>query len=309
MTRITARRTLGAVAAATLMAVAAAGCAGGEATAKPTPEEAAQAAEYELPESIRSSGVIRVGSQQTFAPVEFKEPGSDDVQGYSADLLREIAGRLGVEIEWVSVEFSALFSGASADRFDVASGGHGISTERLEVLNQLGYIKSTNVLLTLAENADEYEDATLADLCGLTVAVVQGSTNISTPVQETSETECVAKGKDPIDLQQFPSIATGTQQLDLGRIDFYIPSGDQAAYMISQTADKYEVVGPPGYSVYTTAHAWATQKTDDGKLLHDAMTAVLGEVIEDGTYLEILEEWNMQDAAVEAPIDNVLPES
>lgn len=309
MTRMAARRALSALAAVTLLALAGTGCASGQATEKPPADETAPAAQYELPESIVSSGVIRVGSQQTFAPVEFKEPGSDEVQGYSADLLREIASRLGVEIEWVSVEFSALFSGASADRFDVASGGHGISTERLEVLNQLGYIKSTNVLLALTENAEEYEDATLADLCGLTVAVVQGSTNISTPVQETSETECVAKGKEPINLQQFPSIATGTQQLDLGRIDFYIPSGDQAAYMISQTDDKYTVVGPPGYSVYTTAHAWATQKTDDGKLLHDAMTAVLGEIIEDGTYLEILKEWNMQDAAVDEPIDNMLPAS
>lgn len=295
--------TLTLVAALSLIAV---GCANSP-PASPPPSDDPGSIQYELPKSVVDSGVLRVGSQQTFAPVEFKEPGDEEVKGYSADLLREIANRLGVELQWVTVDFSALFSGVTANRFDIASGGHGISKERLDALYQVGYIKSTNVLLSLTENAEEYKDSTLADLCGKTVAVVQGSTNISTPVEKASAEECVAKGNEPIVLQQFPSIATGTQQLDLGRIDLYIPSGDQAAYMITQTGDKYSVVGPPGYSVYTTAHAWAFQKNDDGKLINDAVATVLTELIEDGTYTEIITKWNMQDAAVDEPIDNVMP--
>ena len=71
-----------------------------------------------VPADIRARGVLRVGSQQTFPPVEFREPGKTEVTGVSRDLLTEIGRRLDLKIEYIHAEYAALISGIEADRFD-----------------------------------------------------------------------------------------------------------------------------------------------------------------------------------------------
>lgn len=61
------------------------------ASAQPRPEMAEL-----LPANIRQKGVVRIGSQQTFAAIEFKQPESGRVAGVSAELLTEMTKRLGL---------------------------------------------------------------------------------------------------------------------------------------------------------------------------------------------------------------------
>ena len=76
-----------------------------------------------VPQEVRARGVLRVGSQQTFPPVEFREPGKTEAVGVSRDLLEEVTRRLGLKLEYLQAEYASLISGVEADRFDVASGG------------------------------------------------------------------------------------------------------------------------------------------------------------------------------------------
>ncbi|MFT4194592.1 transporter substrate-binding domain-containing protein, partial [Ottowia sp.] len=93
-----------------------------------------------IPAEIKARGALRVGSQQTFPPVEFREPGKTEVTGASRDLLTEMAQRLGLKIEYVQAEYAALIPGLEADRFDMASGGISDTEEREQKLDFINYM-------------------------------------------------------------------------------------------------------------------------------------------------------------------------
>ncbi len=85
-------------------------------------------------------------------PIEFREPGSQEVSGASADLLREIAKRLKLELTFVQAEYAALIPGIEAKRFlDMASGGIS-DTGREQKLDFVNYMQSGGSMMVRAED-------------------------------------------------------------------------------------------------------------------------------------------------------------
>ena len=58
-------------------------------------------------EQIKSAGTMKVGMMGTYAPYNFLND-KKEMDGFDADIAREVAKRLGVEVEFVSQEFSGL---------------------------------------------------------------------------------------------------------------------------------------------------------------------------------------------------------
>ena len=102
----------------------------------------AQDAASLVPQDLRSRGTLTVGSQQTFPPVEFKKPDETKVTGVSADLLAEIAKRLGLQLEYIHGEYASLIPGLEAKRFDMASGGISDTVEREQAVDFVNYMMS-----------------------------------------------------------------------------------------------------------------------------------------------------------------------
>src|SRR5580765_7789886 len=105
-----------------------------------------------IPADVRARGTLRVGSQQTFPPVEFREPGKSEVIGVSSELLAEVSKRLGLKLEYIQGEYASLISGVEADRFDIASGGISDTEEREQKLDFVNYMMSGGSILLLAAN-------------------------------------------------------------------------------------------------------------------------------------------------------------
>ena len=101
----------------------------------------ALAASYKdlVPQEIKSSGILRIGSQQTYPPIEFRDPQTKEMVGLSVELLTEVANRLDLKIEWIQSDYGALITGAKASRFDIASGGISDQPEREK---ELDFVKS-----------------------------------------------------------------------------------------------------------------------------------------------------------------------
>jgi len=156
--------------------------------AKPLPADVLAA----VPAEVKARGVLRVGSQQTFPPVEFREPGKTEVTGVSKELLDEVAHRLNLKLEYTQSEYASLISGVEADRFDVASGGISDTEEREQKLDFVNYMMSGGSILLLAANTDKL--ATIDDFCGKGVATMLGGRTIMTAVEAASE-RCVKAGK------------------------------------------------------------------------------------------------------------------
>ncbi|WP_114217261.1 ABC transporter substrate-binding protein [Ochrobactrum sp. 3-3] len=247
----------------------------------------AQDAASLVPQEIRDRGMLTVGSQQTFPPIEFREPGSQEVSGASADLLREIAKRLNLKMQFVQAEYSALIPGIEAKRFDMASGGISDTEEREQKLDFVNYMMSGGSMLVRAEDESKYK--TIADFCGKKLATLLGSRVIMAKVEEASAT-CQKTGAAPIVAEQLPSAPDARMQLDLKRVDAYLGDFPALVYMGSQFPGKYAIVGG-NYILTPYITSWGFAKNQSG--LHDAVKKATEEMLADGTYRSIMEKWGV----------------
>ncbi|AEQ52370.1 ABC transporter substrate-binding protein [Pelagibacterium halotolerans] len=245
-----------------------------------------------LPDDIRDAGVLNVGSQQTFPPVEYKEPGASEVVGVSADLLAEISSRLGLELNYIHGEYASLIPGLESQRFDVASGGISDTLEREQTVDFVNYMMSGGSILVRAEDAESYQ--TIADFCGGTVAMLLGSNTIMAAL-ETANQECEAAGEEPFTIDQLPSAPDARAQLDLGRVDGYLGDFPALVYFISNAPGDYAIAGG-NYILTPYVTSWAFSKEDTA--LRDAVQATAQAMLEDGTYRDLLAKWGLEGGAL-----------
>lgn len=73
-----------------------------------------------LLDRIVSDGNARVGVDLGFAPLQFRDPETNEPTGYSIEVTKLMMAELGAEIEYVEIPFSELFAAGEAGRFDIS---------------------------------------------------------------------------------------------------------------------------------------------------------------------------------------------
>lgn len=247
-----------------------------------------------VPQEVRARGVLRVGSQQTFPPVEFREPGKTEVVGVSADLLAEVARRLNLKLEYIQGEYASLISGVEADRFDVASGGISDTEEREQKLDFVNYMFSGGAMMMLADNPASASAKSIDDFCGKTTATLLGSRVIMTAVEAASE-RCTKAGRAAIKTEQLPSAPDARMQLDLKRVDAYMGDFPALVYMGTQFPGRYKIVGG-NYILTPYITSWGFAKNRTG--LRDAVQRAMQEMAKDGTYKRLMDKWGVGGGAL-----------
>jgi polar amino acid transport system substrate-binding protein len=241
-----------------------------------------------VPQEVRDRGTLTVGSQQTFPPVEFKKPDETEVSGVSADLLREIARRLDLELEYIHGEYASLIPGLASKRFDMASGGIGDTEAREETVDFVNFLFSGGGILVRGEDKDKYH--TLEDFCGRRISILLGSNNFLQAMDEVNQ-KCATK----FEIEQLPSAPDARAQLDLGRVDGYIGDLPALVYFVSNAPGNYAIVGG-NYMLRPYVMSWAFAK--DNTALRDAVQKVTQEMLDDGSYKTIITNWGMEGGAI-----------
>jgi ABC-type amino acid transport substrate-binding protein len=73
-----------------------------------------------LLDKIVSDGHATVGVDLGFAPLQYRDPDTNEPTGYSIELTKLMMAELGAEIEYVEIPFSELFGAGEAGRFDIS---------------------------------------------------------------------------------------------------------------------------------------------------------------------------------------------
>ena len=71
-----------------------------------------------LLEQIKSAGVLKVGTEGTYAPFTFHDA-SNALTGFDVEVARAIAAKLGVKAEFIEGKWDGLIAGLDANRYDV----------------------------------------------------------------------------------------------------------------------------------------------------------------------------------------------
>lgn len=100
----------------------------------PDPIEQPADATGDLLEMVRARGVLRISSDSDYAPQSFLQP-DGTFAGFDVDVGSEIATRLGVDVEFMHVDWDLITAGSWAERWDISVGSMTITTPRKEVLS------------------------------------------------------------------------------------------------------------------------------------------------------------------------------
>src|SRR5436190_24164005 len=120
----------------------------------------AQAAE--LPEAIKQAGSLRLTVNSTYAPMEYRDPASNELVGLDIDLAGELAKRLGVKIVWSETPFAELIPSLQTKRADFIISGISDRASRRETADFVDYLVTGPQFFVLAES----DVKSTADLCG-----------------------------------------------------------------------------------------------------------------------------------------------
>ncbi|MFT4136438.1 ABC transporter substrate-binding protein [Microbacterium sp.] len=238
-------------------------------------------------------GVLKIGSQQSYIPGEFFEEGSDQVQGFSVDFIDEIAERLGLTPEWVQVDYSAIITGLQSGQFDMGSGGMSPNPDRLAQVDMVGYFQSGATFILRKADEGKYTDA--QSLCGKTIGMLEGSSTLEAAVAKENET-C----SSPIQIEHYTSTPLGLQGLLSDRITAYTPDVAQTQYIVKQNPDDFVPIGDYTLVDYLINYTFTKENTQ----LRDAVYDALQEMMDDGTYDEILTKWGIDTGGLDKPALN-----
>lgn len=281
---------LAALAVASAAGLILSGCSGEpEAPAEPA-AEANQAIHDMLPQNIKDSGKIIVGTEAFYPPHEYFAEDGETIIGVDPDIVHAMGEVLGVKIAYENLAWDALLPALDAGRIDVISAAMGINETRVEKYDFISYFSTPQGVTVLAGNPNGVKEA--KDLCGVNVSVLDASHQLE--VLEGLNTDICAS--DPLNILAFPTDSDALQQLQSGRADAHLAQYPAALYSAQTFGDgkTFEAIPMTEFASQTLGKAF---RKDDAEL-RDAMRAALNELIESGKYEEILAQHGLEAGAI-----------
>lgn len=254
-----------------------------------------------LPSDVADRGVVRVAMGVPYPPfVEVNE--NDELVGVDVDMAIALSQKLGVDFTVAHQPFESVIPSLQSDRHDLIMMGMNDSLERQETLNFIEEIKAGFAIVVEKGNPEGI--TTLTDLCGVS-ASTQKSTLQAELLYELSD-ECIADGKDGIDVQALPVAQDSQTALRAGRAQAYIVDAPVAAYTAQTAGDGeyFELVedaqNPQGFNPVYTGFGLLKDRTE----LTEALQAAMQALIDEGIYQQILEQHGMGSLAIESALVN-----
>lgn len=219
-------------------------------------------------------GVLTIGTDVPYKPFEWQGP-DGEMRGFDADLMNEIASRLGLETEWVDSAFDTIFTDLAAGQFDVVISGATITPEREQEVNfSEGYFSSLQAL-TVQEDSDIASFDDLGE--GDAVAVQSGTTG-----EIWAEENLTAQG---VELRAFPEYPPLYNALETGQVE---------GVVYDESSAIPETFGRPGLQVVDTVdtgEVYGIAVDPNNPDLLDAINQALLDMFEDGTYDQIFDSY------------------
>lgn len=222
--------------------------------------------------NLGTPGVLTVGTLSD-APPSICINAAGQFTGFDNELLRAVADKLGLKVNFVGTDFSGLLAQVASRRFDVGSSSITTTDARRQTVGFTNGYDFGYFSLVVPPGSPITGFEKLA--AGQRIGVVQGT------VQEAYVVDTL--GLDPV---KFPDYNTLYASLKTRQIDAWVAPSQQAVGTVQD--------GDPAVIVENTFSldnfvAWAVAK--ENKPLIDALNAGLDAVIADGTWAKLYADW------------------
>ncbi len=166
---------------------------------------------------VKEAGKITVATSPDFPPFESLE--NNEVVGIEVEIMKLIAKDLGVEIEFVQMDFDSVLAGIQSAKYDCAMSGITVTPKREKnMLFTNPYYNAAQVIVVKADSAIKGK----ADLKDKTVSVQTGT---------TAESGCQ---DEKIATQAFAANADAKAALTTGKVDAWVVDNLTAIQMVEE---------------------------------------------------------------------------
>lgn len=220
------------------------------------------------------AGSLTACSDIPYAPFEFEQEGK--VVGVDADIVRAVAGRLGLTAEFRDVDFDGIFAALKARQCDIVASAVSITDERRKTLDfSDGYFEINQSLLVRSGDERTYPD--LAALKGRTIGVQSSTTGAD-----------YARANAPgVTIREYTGADEMFTALVARQIDGIVQDFPVNAYHAKTTGQT--VVATTFTEVGKEQYGLVIPKGDTA--MKDAVDGALSEIRADDTYPTILRQY------------------
>lgn len=266
--------------------------------ASPSPTEAKEAIYDMLPQDIKDKGFIKVATDPQFGPPTNFHPGENPSEwaGFEADLVRALEDVMGIEIRQEEAKFETIIPGVRSGRYDLGINALTDSVERQQTVDMIDWLAAGKAMIIVRKgNPQGITD--LPDLCGKSMALVGGSSDHERFERWSSE-NC---GDKPINLMLFKTrpdcvlaLRTDRVAVTAGGTGFTLNVVHDYENTNSEVAGELEIVEVSSLFDEESYSGIAIQK---GRTeLQEALMAAVEQLMDDGTYDEILDHWKYPES-------------
>ena len=231
-------------------------------------------------QKVKDAGKLVLGLDDTFAPMGFRDD-SGEIVGFDIDLAKEVASRMGVELEIKPIDWSSSILSLNKGDIDVLWNGVTINESRKEQINfSKPYL---NNRLIIVKPKDRNDINSKEDLAGKVLGVQVGSND------EALQSDPISKKAKEI--RKYDVNVNAFLDLMAKRIDVVIIDEVAAQYYISE--EKVDFVVVENSPLTEEFYGIGFRKTDS-QLLSE-VDKILDEMKADGKAAEISQKWFAKD--------------
>lgn len=229
---------------------------------------------------VKEKGTLVVGMTD-FAPMDYKEEGSDEWIGFDADMAKAFAESLGVEVEFLEINWDNKVLELENKGIDAVWNGMTLTDDvKALMTTSEPYCLNGQVVVLSADVADQYQTA--ESLSGLSFAVENGSAGMEQA--EAAGLDYVAMDTQAKALMEVASGTSDAAIIDLLMAVAMVGEGTSypdLTYTVQLSSDEYGV----GFR--------------KGSDLAEAFSSFWKEAYEAGTVMETAEKYGIQDVMIE----------
>ncbi|MDQ4025975.1 MAG: glutamate ABC transporter substrate-binding protein [Actinomycetota bacterium] len=235
---------------------------------------------------IQERGTLIAGVKYDVPPFGFKNPQTNEVEGFDVDIAQEIADRLGVELDAIEAISDNRIPFLKDGTVHIIASTMTITTDRdVEIdFSEPYYIANGRILV----GPDGGDIATLEDLKGKSACTALGSTY-----------EGLLKDVKGIDVQLPETYSECFELIQNGSVDAVVTDDVILTGMIIQD-DTLQMVGEE-----LTVEPYGIGVPEDDTDMQEFVNSVLAELYENGRYDEIYQEWVGQYTDTETEIPDM----
>ncbi|MDU0329228.1 transporter substrate-binding domain-containing protein [Paenibacillus sp. 3LSP] len=234
-------------------------------------------ADSNLLNEIKTAGVIKVGLMGTYAPYNFLNE-NKEIDGFDADIAKEVAKRLGVKVEFAPQEFSGLIPSLQAGKIDAIISQVTITDERKQQIDFTQPYITNQVKIIVKE--DNNSITKLEDFKGKNIGVGLGTND------ESYLRNDVLPQVGNFEIKTYDDVITSLQDLNAGRIDATINNLYALKPIVDKNGYKIKAVGD---AIKSDQAGIAIRKNNPEFLA--ALDQALTDMKADGTYNTIFQKW------------------